>query len=472
VTDSTRRLAVVSQQYPPDKSGHASRISDTATALAERGWDVEVVAPPPSFPHGEFDRDWYRTRRTVEDGVAVRRLWAWQPTEADPGTISRLAYYVTFALHAFLWLTIGRRRYDIVLTTTPPISTGLPGFVAALSDIPWVVDVRDLWIDASVSLGFIPEGGVLERGSRRFQRRVLHTADAVAVTTETLGEHLCDQYEGALGEKLLHVPNGVDIDRFAAAKAGGGADADRATTLVGRSGGADGAGSTDRGRPVIIYVGNIGHAQALDTCVRAMERLEHDATFRLVGGGDAVPDLRRVAAEAGVAGRVEFTGPVPNEEAPSLLAAADVGVAPLLDDAELAYAMPTKVYEYMGAGLPVVTTGRGELERFVDRSGGGIHTATDPDAVADALDTLLADEGYRRRVGAAGREYIRPTYDRDYIAVRLSDHLQRLVEERGGRSGGDATRHRNVAEAGTSARLNRDSENSGVTGGKGTRERG
>jgi glycosyltransferase involved in cell wall biosynthesis len=438
MSDTTRTLVIVSQQYPPDKSGHASRISDVASNLSKMEWDVEVLAPPPCFPHGEFDRDWYRTHRRTTDGVTVRRLWAWQPTEADPGTLSRLAYYVTFAVHAFLWLAVTRLEHDVVVTTTPPISTGLVGFVAAASNTPWVTDVRDLWIDASVSLGFIPEGGILERGSRRFQHRVLRTADAIAVTTETLGERLCDQYGPTLAEKLVLVPNGVDIGEFASADP---ADTSDRSERVDRS-----------DRPAVVYVGNIGHAQALDTCVRAMGRMKRDAELHLIGGGDAVPDLREVAATPGIEDRVEFIGPVPNEEVPALLASAEIGLAPLLDDPELAYAMPTKLYEYMGAGLPVVTTGRGEIERFVDESGGGVHVPTDPDAVAAAIDRLLADDDRRRRIGAAGQAHVSPTYDREAITERFDEQLRHLVEAGDTTLDSGATFHRNVADGGAGAR--------------------
>jgi len=418
VSDRDRRLAVVTQQYPPDKSGHASRLSDLAGELCSRGWQVEVLAPPPSFPHGEFERDWYRTRETTVDGVTVRRLWAWQPTESDPGTASRLAYYVTFALHAVLWLMLTCRRRDALLTTTPPISTGLAGAVAVLTGTPWVVDVRDLWIDASVSLGFIAEGGVLERASRRFQRWVLHTADAVTVTTETLGDHLRRAYGESLANKLVHVPTGVDVERFASAPA------------------ADPLGPTDD--PVVVYVGNIGHAQDLESCIRALDRTTHDPRLRLVGGGDAVDHLREVVADAGLEDRVTFAGPVPHDEVPELLASAAVGLAPLVDDADLAYAMPTKVYEYMSAGLPVVTTGNGELERFVDESGGGIHVENDPQAIVDAFDRLLADESRRRTVGAAGQAFVTPDYDQSNSVARLDAVLGDLVD--GGADAGNVVR--------------------------------
>jgi len=129
---------------------------------------------------------------------------------------------------------------------------------------------------------------------------------------------------------------------------------------------------------------------------------------------------------------------------PALLRAADVGVAPLLEDEELAYAMPTKVYEYMGAGLPVVTTGSGELRRFVEDSGGGVHVDSDPSAIAAAFDTLLFDDERRRRLGESGRDHVRPTYDRERIAARFDECLRHVAD-------GEATGTELTATAGPGA---------------------
>ncbi|SFR67218.1 glycosyltransferase family 4 protein [Halogeometricum limi] len=434
--ESEKRILVVSQQFPPDTSGHASRMMDMTSNLDAVGWNVDVLAPPPSFPHGEFDQQWYRTQRDTIDGVNVRRIWSWQPTESDPGVLSRLAYYITFALHATMWLLFNSRRYDVVLTTTPPIFTGLAGFVPSLTGTRWVVDVRDLWINASVSLGFIGEGGILERSSRGFQRQVLRRGDTIAVTTEMLGEALCEQYGAELAEKIIVVPNGVDMSRF-----GPGVEsipeASRLSVTAGETGetttesvtesAMTSADASSGDRPVIVYVGNIGHAQDLESCIRAMSSVSHDAVLRLVGGGDIVPYLRTVVEEEGVEDRVEFVDPVPREEIPRVLAEADIGIAPLVKNEELAYAMPTKVYEYLGSGLPIVVTGCGELERFVDESGGGVHVDNDPEEIAATFEKLLADDAMRASMGTNGHEYVRNRYDRRRIAERLDDHVTNLV---------------------------------------------
>ncbi|ELZ33426.1 glycosyltransferase [Halogeometricum pallidum JCM 14848] len=424
--DSRDRIAVVSQQFPPDTSGHASRMRDMTTNLQRMGWDVDVLCPPPSFPHGEFEQRWTRSETEEMDGVTVRRLWSWQPTESDPHALSRLAHYITFALHATLWMLFNLRRYDVVLTTTPPIFTGIAGFVPSLTGTRWVVDVRDLWIDASVSLGFIEEGGILERASRAFQRRVLGRGDRIAVTTEMLGEELCEQYGEELAEKILVVPNGVDMSRFGVEI--GAKSASEAISVP--AGGSDSTASSSNERPVIVYVGNIGHAQDLPACIRAMNRVDNDAELRLIGGGDTVSELRRLVEEESLEDLVTFVDPVPREDVPKLLSEADIGIAPLVRDEELAYAMPTKVYEYFGCGLPIVVTGCGELRRFVEESGGGIHVDNDPDQIAAAFDRLLEDETLRTEMGARGHEFVRTRYDRRRIAERLDDSVKQLIGRR------------------------------------------
>ncbi len=420
---------------PAGQSGNAARVHDITVHL-DGGWEATVLAPPPSYPPGEFDRTWRRKQTETVDGVTVHRLWTWQPQVENPGTLQRLAYYLLFGVHAMLWLLWNVRRYDAVITTTPPVSTGAPGLVAATVGKPWVVDVRDLWIDASVSLGYLDAGSPLERISRRFQQFVLRTADRVAVTTETLGDSLADTYDDSLSQNTFHLPNGVDTERFqpgdhtAADLAQGAMSTATASSANANTGIAapGGPATLDGGVPTIIYTGNLGSAQDPQSCIRAMDHLSHDSgVLRLVGSGDVESELRRIADENGVADRVEFTGVVPRSEIPALLRKATVGVAPLKDTEELAYAMPTKVYEYAASEPPVLVTGRGEVKQFVDASGGGVCADNDPERIAARLDELLEDEERRRRLARAGREHVTAKYDRGATADRLRTELTRLV---------------------------------------------
>ncbi|WP_276253174.1 glycosyltransferase family 4 protein [Halomontanus rarus] len=394
-------VVIVSQHFPPDKSGNASRVHDTARHLVDEGWAVTVLAPPPAFPHGQFDPTWKRKQSQVKDGVTVHRLWAWQPLGEDPHFLSRMAYYVLFPLHVMLWTLFHYREFDVIITSSPPIFTGFAGLPFGLSgQKAWLVDVRDLWIDASVGLGFIEDNGVGERLARRYERVVLQQADQVTVTTTVLGERLVDLYD-LDSEKIVHLPNGVDTDRFEP--------------------------SASEPDPVIIYTGNVGHAQDLESCVRAMAELERDdVTLKIVGDGDIKSDLERLARETNLNGQVEFTGLVPRDEIPEILDNAMIGLAPLKSTDTLEYAVPTKAYEYMACELPVVATGIGEINSLIEDSGGGLLVANDPEAIADVFEQLLEEESTRSDLGSSGREHMIENYDRGVVAERLSGVLEEV----------------------------------------------
>ena len=401
---SDDRVVVVSQQYPPELGGNASRVGDSARRLAAEGWDVTVLAPPKSYPAGRYDRTWNRRERTTDGDVAVNRLWSWQPTDEDPSALARLAYYLLFALHATLWLLWHRRRTDVVVCTTPPIFTSIPGLVVgALPGTAVVVDVGDLWIDAAASLGFIRERSLSTRLSRRYERLVLRRADRVLTTTDEMSRLLAEGHGPAVAAKLTVVPNAVDTERFT-------------------------PGDGDDDGRTILYTGNFGHAQDLENCIRAMQYVETDARLLLVGDGDLRRRLVSLVAELDLGDRVEFRDPVEREAVPDLLRSAAVGVATLKQTEGLGYAVPTKTYEYLACGLPVVGTEGGALADLLAESGGGLAVRSEPEPLADAFETLLSDPDRRAAMGAAGREHVTATYDRRAVGRHLSETLEATIQ--------------------------------------------
>lgn len=402
-TDTGRSsVVIVSQHFPPDNSGNASRVNDTAKHLTSEGWNVTVLAPPPAFPHGHFERSWERQRIREVDGITVYNLWAWQPVQEDPSFVSRMAYYLIFPFHALLWLLFHYREFDVIITSSPPIFTGFAGLpFGLLNRKSWVVDVRDLWIDASIGLGFIEEGSLGERLARRYEQVVLQTADRVTVTTTVLGSRLAEEY-GINEGKVVHIPNGVDTERFTP--------------------------SASEPDPTIVYTGSVGHAQDLESCIRAMNELDRsDITLKIVGDGDIRSELERIASEEKLNGQVEFTGLVPRDEIPDILDDAMIGLAPLKSTETLEYAVPTKAYEYMACEIPVVATGIGEIESLIEESNGGVFVDNDHQELASTFEELLEDDERRSELGNSGREHMIQNYDRGVVAKRLSDILGKVT---------------------------------------------
>ncbi|HOI12231.1 MAG TPA: glycosyltransferase family 4 protein [Methanoculleus sp.] len=397
-----KQVCIISQHFPPDKSGNASRIYDTAAHLVKLGISVTVLAPHPTFPTGSFSRTWKRLDVQDIDGIRVVRLWAWQPNSGDPEFISRMAYYLLFPIHATLWLLFTRNRFDAIVTSAPPLFTGIPGYVLKrISKTKWILDIRDLWIDASISLGFIREGSLYEKMSRGLEQMCLSQADLVGVTTEELGRRILSRYRVTAPMELM--PNGVNTDFF------------RPTN----------GGKKRR----IIYAGNVGHAQDLDKVALAVKSMNgtYNLKFLIVGDGDTKENLERLVRAESLTDSIVFMGTLPREEIPQLLSESLVGVAPLKRLDNLEYAAPTKAYEYMACGIPFVGCGSGEIAHLAKESGGGIIADNTPEAIAEALSALLDDPERMEEMGRRGREYVTEHYDRRSVALKLKQCIERIT---------------------------------------------
>jgi len=95
-----KRVLIISQHFPPEKSGNASRIFDMSKHLKEMGTDITVLSPHPTFPTGTFRRKWNISTKEELEGVNAVHLWTWQPASKNPGFVSRMLYYLIFPVHA------------------------------------------------------------------------------------------------------------------------------------------------------------------------------------------------------------------------------------------------------------------------------------------------------------------------------------------------------------------------------------
>lgn len=396
------RILIITQHFPPESSGNASRIYDLSKNLVLLGSEVTVISPHPTFPHGSFKKTWKLYSYREIDGIKHLSILTWQPTETDPSFLSRLGYYLTFPIHAVWWAFLKRKDYDVIITSAPPIFSGLTGYIIKkITMKKWYFGVRDLWIDASIGLGFIKRNSIFEKVSRNYERVCYRTCDKIAVTTEEIKKKIVDTYD-ILGDKIIILPNGVETKLFKPSTA-------------------------KKNR--IIYSGNIGHAQDLEKVILAVKKVNEKfpLEFYLVGGGDTKNDLEELTEKEGIKNFVIFTGPLEREKMPAIIAESLIGIAPLKDLDSLKYAIPTKVYEYMACGIPFIGTGNGEIEHLAKQSGAGVVAKNTVDSIYEHMIHLLENEEMMNKMGKHGREFVEKYYDRRKIAELLLLSIENVV---------------------------------------------
>jgi PEP-CTERM/exosortase A-associated glycosyltransferase len=388
------RILHVLHHSLPHHDGYSIRSKYILEFQRRAGFEVEAV----TSAHHEFEVGRVGSERSVlvedVDGVRVHR------TPLSDSRSLRFQLSKPFLreralmtlLHQSVLRVLDERCFDIVHVHSPVIC-GLPALRAARSrGLPFVYEVRALWEDGFVETGRFSAQSFRYRISRRLETSVFRKAAAVAA----ISEHLLDEIarRGIPGEKLFHVPNGVDVAAFQ--------PLDRDQALAGRLALPAGA--------VLGFIGSFYAFEGLDSLLRAMplvlERVPH-ARLLLVGGGDEEGRLKRTAAELGLEGRVLFTGRVPHGEVRKYYSLIDVLVYPRVSNRTTELVTPLKPLEAMALGRAVLGSDVGGIrELFGGGAAGCLFRPEDTHDLAAKAVRLLEDAALRQQFCSAARERV------------------------------------------------------------------
>lgn len=156
---------------------------------------------------------------------------------------------------------------------------------------------------------------------------------------------------------------------------------------------------SEPGRPfTLLYQGAVNVGRGIEEAIAALPRLK-ECRLVVVGDGDVMPAVRRMAADLGVADRVEFVGRVPFDRLAPYMAAADLGLVMMRNiSLNHYYALPNRIFDFIQAGLPILANRLPEVARIVGGEDVGLCVDTlSADSVAEAVEAIMADPVRRRR---------------------------------------------------------------------------
>jgi glycosyltransferase involved in cell wall biosynthesis len=381
-------VTILSQYYSPEP---IQRPVDLAGSLATMGHSVTVVT---GFPHYPVGRTYpgYKVgflKREVISGIPVIRVFEY-PYHGK-SVLGRVANYTSFMASAAILAPV-LPRTDVLYVRHPPLTIGLAAMVISrLRRCPFVYDVQDIWPESALHSGLLGEGPMV-RTMRVIERMVYRRASQVVAVTEDAKKNIVAK--GIPEHKVTVLPSWVDDAAFNRVEP----DLTAATRIrLGWS-----------GRFVVMFAGNLGTVQGLDTVLDAARLLRSEAVlFALVGdGSDKARLLERVRVE-GLSDCVHFLGSHEPGEMPGFYAAADALLVHLKSCELDRFVIPAKLLSYMAAGRPIVAAAGGSSARIVSDAGGGpVVLPERPAELAGAVRALMRmGAGERARLGQNAFDY-------------------------------------------------------------------
>jgi glycosyltransferase involved in cell wall biosynthesis len=402
-------ILVFSQYFWPENF----RINDLVKGLLARGIHVDVVTGQPNYPEGQI-YDGYRSWnfiRTIWEGVTVYRL-PLTPRGRSSGI--RLAFnYLSFVLSGILLapFALRRKRVDVVFVyAISPILQAIPAILVKwIKRAKLIIWVQDLWPESLKATGFVHNRWLLLIMGI-VVRWIYRHADLILVQSEAFIEPVA-----ALADrkKICYYPNSAD-DVFSSSAVLSDCPIDSLTDNVFS----------------VVFAGNLGAAQSVDTIIDAAALLKAVSGIRIILVGDGSrADWIRDQIQLRELDNVVMIGRYPLELMPSILGRADALLVTLSGEPIFYHTVPSKIQAYLAMGRPIIACINGEGARIVMQANAGISCrAQDSAALADAIKQLsnmtLAE---REKFGQNGRHYFQTHYDNNLLMQTLISHFENLL---------------------------------------------
>ncbi|HMK35419.1 MAG TPA: glycosyltransferase family 4 protein [Desulfomonilaceae bacterium] len=407
------RILYISQYFPPEMGAPSARVHELSREWVRMGHEVTVVTGFAHHPTGrKAAGDRYRlTRREFVDGIDVVRSYVW--ATANKGIVKRMVSYASFMVSAAVIGSLRAKNPDVVIATSPQLLCGLAGYlVARRFGAPFVFEVRDLWPESILAVEAMQENFVV-RSLRGLASFLYSHSTRIVTVGNGYKQEINERYGIPLGHMEV-VPNGIDTSLFVPKR--------RENELRREFGWGD--------RFVVLYVGTLGMAHALNSVLGAAEKLRDrpDILFVFVGEGAEKDNLKNLAFKKSLH-NVQFIDQQPKHRMPLLYGACDIGLVTLRAAKLFQSVLPSKMFEYLGMEKPVIVSVDGEARELVERAQSGWYVPPeDAEALSDAVVRGYQDTELLSGMGERGRNYVLQRYTRDFLAAQYIDLLKRLLK--------------------------------------------
>jgi len=398
-------ILFLTENFPPETNAAATRVYERACYWVKDGHQVTVLTSAPNFPEGRlFEGYKNRWRQTGDmDGITVVRVKTF--IAPNRGVLLRSLDFLSFMVSA-VWAGLWLPKPDVVSATSPQFFAAFAGWVlGAWRGVPFVFELGDLWPASIAAVGAM-RPNIFLRLLEKLELHLYRRSEAVVALTKAFRDNLVER--GIAPEKIAVIRNGVDTWRYGLSKKDPGL-----------------AREWKLGDKFVVgYVGTHGMAHALGNVLDAAEKLKDrdDIRFLLAGAGAERQALMADASRRGLS-NVAFMGPQPKDAMPRVWGLCDVALVHLRDNSVFAGVIPSKIFEAMASGLPVLLAAPdGEASILIEDAGAGLHVAPqDPQQLAEAVIALHADPKSLRALAekslAAAPRYSREVQARHMIAV-------------------------------------------------------
>jgi colanic acid biosynthesis glycosyl transferase WcaI len=403
-------ILFLSHYFPPEVNAPATRTYEHCKRWVEAGHSVTVITCEPNCPDGVLYKGYKNRWRWIEksDGINVIRIWTY--LAPNKGFLKRIANYVSYMICAVIQ-SLSLRDIDVVIATSPQFFCGWAGVLCKWTKgWPFVLEIRDIWPESIIAVGAMKKSAFI-RFLEFLEKKMYAAADHIITVGEGYRRNIISKGRGPASVSV--VVNGVDLEYFSPTDI---------RDLVRKE---QGTGN----RFVCSYIGTVGMAHGLEVILEAASLYKQNndpsVVFWIVGDGAERRRLQQEADNRGLKAFIIFTGRLPKEKMPGIIAASDACLVHLHGTELFSTVIPSKIFELCAMNVPIIMGVRGEALEIVQRAQAGVPMEPDnAHSLVECID-IIKTQG---RSAFKGREFVAEHYNRDIQAQKMLEIIARIAK--------------------------------------------
>lgn len=338
------RLAILTQYFYPETGAPQNRLYELSRKFQKYGWEVMVITGMPNYPKGKIfpGYRWKFCSTEKIENIEVNRyfLFASNSKNKLPRIISMISFSFT---SLFSFFKLKKFKPDFLFTESPPLTLGYSGFLLSkFTGSKMIMNVSDIWPLSAKELGAISDGKIY-RKLESLEKFLYNKAFLNTGQSEEIISHIDES--GDFNTYLFR--NGVDIKRFEKPKS-----------------------YKESGKEIkIVYAGLLGVAQGIFEIAININFKDIGSEFHIYGEGTdrkAILDFIKKNPDRGIV----VHNSVKSNEIPEILSKYYCTIIPLVN--KIYGAVPSKIYEAMAAGVPILFSGSGEGAKIISENKVGL----------------------------------------------------------------------------------------------------
>ena len=388
------------QYFSTSKGSWGTRVYEFSKEWVNKGHEVTVVT-------SVYSKSDLKAQKIVErqkvNGINVIILNIKIDNKQHP--IKRIWTFILYSTIAS-WFAI-TENYDIVISSSGPITVGIPGLIAnLLKQKKFVFEVRDLWPDTAISMGFIKYKFV-QKLMYRFEKFCYDRSDLIITLSPGSKENIINRYENY---NIISVPNSANIELFQSTE--------------------QSIPSILEGKNYAVYTGNIGpvnNSKLLFEAAKLLSNKKSNICIVLIGDGQQKEELLKGSKELKIEDHFLILDLMPKENLVPIIQNSIASLIPLANKPLLDTSSPNKLFESLAAGVPIIQTTNGWIKNLLrDEECGFTVSAYKANDLVDKLLLLNKNKELRKTMSYNSFKVAKSKFDKNILSQRMINSLESL----------------------------------------------